>query len=203
MLRVPLIVCLLASALSYAFADCKCPPITTQEQSDQATYVFNGEVWDVELDPKQGIAKTITLDVADVFKGDPGTRIEVQQESDKECAIAFHEGESYLVFARWRWGATLTSRCWGTKRLQEVGADAATLGPGDVALSKYFEKLRVYCMGRRDTPCCLDSIKAMRKGRYLPAPDAGCPEGMIPDRLRCEGSYTWCVPATDPRQLPR
>ncbi len=201
MSRVFLIVSLLFSFESAAFADCKCPSLTAQEQNDQATYIFNGEVWNVELDPAQGTAKSITLDVVDVFKGDPGTRLEVHQSVEKECAINFHEGESYLVYARWRWGSTQTSRCWGTKRLKDAMSDGATLGPGDVALNKYFEKLQVHCMGRRDTPCCLDSLKAMRKGRYVPAPDTGCPDGLIPDRLRCDGSYVWCVPPTDPRRV--
>jgi hypothetical protein len=179
-------------------AECQCPPLTPKEQTEQATYIFNGEVWDVEVD-RATQKKVITLDVNDTFKGTPASRLEVRDAEDgKPCAIDAREGESYLVYARWQWGATLTSRCWGTKRIQEAGVDAQTLGPGDAAKAKYYDKLQVHCMGRRDTPCCLSSVKAMRTGRYLPQPEAGCPDEMIPNRLRCEGSYVWCVPTVDP-----
>ena len=162
--------------------------------------MFNGEVWDVAIDGKTR-QRVITFDVNDTFKGDPKPRIELKDEADgKECAIDFHEGESYLVYARWQWGATRTSRCWGTKRLQEAYGDAAALGPGDAAKAKYYDKLRILCLGRRDTACCLASLKAMRRGGYLPRPDGGCPEDMIPDQMRCGGSYVWCVPATAERQ---
>ena len=52
-------------------------------------------------------------------------------------------------------------------------------------------------MGRIDTVCCLASLKALRKDYYLPEPEEGCPSGMIPDRLHCSGSYTWCIPGTE------
>jgi len=102
------------------------------------------------------------------------------------------------VYAKWLWGATMTSRCWGTKRLDQVAdADGKNLGPGGIAKSKYYERLRVYCMGRPDTPCCLSSLKAMSARGYLPQTEELCPDGMVPDRLRCMGSYVWCVPVTD------
>jgi hypothetical protein len=201
MRRVLFLACLLAAFPGFLYAECKCPPQTPQDLIEQATYVFNGEVWDVELAVRDG-PQVITFDVNDTFKGDPKPRIEIQEDADKDCAIDFHEGESYLVYARWRWGSTKTSRCWGTKRLQDAASDGAALGPGGVAMSKYFDQLQVHCMGRRDTVCCLDSLKIMRRNRYLPQPESGCPEEMIPDRLRCDGSYVWCAPVTAPRLAP-
>jgi hypothetical protein len=204
MLRALFIVYFIAQGLHQVYAaECQCPPTTLKEQTEQATYIFNGEVWDVGID-RSTQKKVITLDVNDSFKGTPPTRLEVRDnEEGKPCAIDFHEGESYLVYARWQWGSTRISRCWGTKRIQEAGVDAQNLGPGDAAKGKYYDKLQVHCMGRRDTPCCLSSVKAMRAGGYLPQPEAGCPEEMIPNRLRCDGSYVWCVPTVDPyRQAP-
>ncbi len=180
-----------------AFADCQCPPMSAKEQTATATYVFNGDVWDVEIDGATK-KKVITLDVNDTFKGKPAERLEVRDNEDgKDCATDFHEGETYLVYARWQWGMTQTSRCWGTKKIQEAMGDASALGPSAALKGKYYAKLREACMGRRDTPCCLYSVKAMSDGGYLPQPEGGCPEETIPDLLRCAGSYTWCVPATD------
>jgi hypothetical protein len=191
---------LLIGGFTRAAADCQCPPATPKEQTELATYVFNGDIWDISR-PVGGGKAVITFDVNDTFKGDPPPRLELEdQEDGGECALNFHEGESYLVYTRWRWGTTLTSRCWGTQRLDKVGAEGQALGPGSIAKSRYYEKLRVLCMGRRDTRCCLSSIKAMQDGGFLPKTDDSCPDGMIPDRLKCAGSYTWCVPATEPRR---
>src|SRR3954471_3038979 len=97
-----LILLLLVSGAHRAAADCQCPSLTAKEQTDQATYVFNADVWDVAFDNQAG-RRVITLDVNDTFKGDPKQRLEVRDErSGTECAIDFKEGESYLVFARWQ-----------------------------------------------------------------------------------------------------
>jgi hypothetical protein len=71
------------------------------------------------------------------------------------------------------------------------------VGPGDEWKTKAYKAMRERCMGRRDTFCCLDSVKAMAAGAFEPENlDQGCPENMIPDRLPCAGSYIWCVPMT-------
>jgi len=165
---------------------------------DQATYVFNGEVWNVEMDRKTHHT-VITFDVDETFKGQfRDSRMEMSDnEEGKPCATDFHEGESYLVYAKWLWGSMLTSRCWGTKRIQEAGKDAGAVGVSGEMKAKFYDKLRVLCMGRRDTPCCLSSLKAMRAGNYLPQPEQGCPDETIPDRLRCAGSYVWCMPTLE------
>ena len=180
-------------------AGCQCAVTPTKDLADAATYVFNGEVWDVEID-RNSHKKVIIFDVDDTFKGKPSNaKLEMNDNEDgKECATDFHEGETYLVYARWQWGAMLTSRCWGTKKIQDAAADTNTLGASGSLKAKYYDKLQVYCMGRPDTPCCLSSLKAMREGGYLPQPETGCPDETIPDRLRCEGSYLWCVPTLEP-----
>jgi hypothetical protein len=173
--------------------------MTAKDQTDAATYVFNADVWDVAMDMGNK-KKVITFDINDIFKGKPKEQLEMgDSEEGTDCAIDFHEGETYLVYARWQWGSLLTSRCWGTKQIQQAIPDAAQLGPSAAMKEKYYEQLRISCMGRRDTPCCLSAVKAMRAGGYMPRPDAGCPDDMIPDGLRCEGSYVWCVPNTEPR----
>jgi hypothetical protein len=179
-------------------AECQCPASNPKDQTEQATYVFKAEVWDVALE--RGDRRVITLDVIDTFKGKPAERLELRdREEGKDCATDFHEGESYLVYARWQWGETLTSKCWGTKRIDQAAEDAAALGPGAEAKAKYYDQLRVFCMGKASTPCCLASLKTMRAGGYIPKPEQGCPENMIPDRLTCRESYEWCVPNTSPR----
>ena len=188
---------LLSAGVPRVWAECICPPAKAQEQRDLATYVFNGDVWDVTKDKATG-KNVITFDVNDTFKGKPAERIELtDSEAATDCRTDFKEGETYLVYVRWLWGAYLTSRCWGTKRLEQASSEGAVLGPGDVWKGKLYGKLQELCMGRRDTPCCLSSLSAMREGSYLPQPEEGCPDGTIPDRLRCDGSYLWCVPATE------
>src|SRR5436305_15253757 len=113
------------------FGDCLCPGTTTQELVDQATYIFNGQVYDIRSDKKTH-QKSVVFDINDTFKGKPpDSRVEVRDEaSGGECAIDFHEDEYYLVYVRWVWGNLLTSRCWGTKKLKEAFKDAAVVGPG-------------------------------------------------------------------------
>ena len=59
-----------------------------------------------------------------------------------------------------------------------------------------YKELWENCLGKLTTRCCLSSISAMRKHYYLPEPDSGCPDGTIPDRLKCAGSELWCIPMT-------
>ena len=89
----------------------------------------------------------------------------------------------------------LTSRCMGTKFLEK--AKISALGPDQERKEKLYIGLRNMCMGRSDTSCCLSSLKAMSQEWYVPEPPGGCTEGTVPDRLRCGGSYTWCIPLTE------
>jgi hypothetical protein len=198
MRRLVLIAGLAFFASLRALAECQCPSISKEEQVAAATYVFNGEVWDVFQNPT--IKKRVmTFDINDTFKGNPKAQIEMNDAEDgTECATDFHEGDTYLVYARWQWGALLTSRCWGTKLIKDATADAKTLGASSSVKEKFYQDLQKYCMGKIDTPCCLSSVKAMKAGGYLPKPEEGCPNEMIPDGLRCGGGYIWCIPDTDP-----
>jgi hypothetical protein len=175
---------------------CQCPEISDKEKTDQATYVFNADVWDVAFDPATK-KRVITLDVTDTFKGKPRSQLDVRDDQEGQaCTIDFHEGESYLVYVKWQWGVNVTSQCWGTKRLEASG-DTSKLGPSAAAKEKYYKYLRERCMGRLDTPCCLSSVRAMRENGFMPQPEAGCPDDLVPDRLRCDGSYLWCAPVSE------
>src|SRR5947208_7749601 len=94
---------LLTASPRFILAACQCPPATGKELTEAATYVFNGDVWDVELEHGNH-KKVITFDVNDTFKGRPAERLELKDnEEGKDCATDFHEGETYLVYARWQW----------------------------------------------------------------------------------------------------
>jgi hypothetical protein len=152
-------------------------------------------VSDIRIDKKTGV-KTIVFDVLDSYKGSPDSEMSMTDaQAGTDCGIDFKEGDSYIVYAHWEWGAVVTSRCYGTKPLESAASDAGALGPSDSAKEKFYSQLQKLCMGRLDTLCCLASIKAMHQGYYLPEPDEGCPTGTVPDRLKCNGSIRWCVPA--------
>jgi hypothetical protein len=179
---------------STTYAACGCETLTPQERLEDSTYAFTGRV--SELSKVKNGKRTVVFDIDEVFKGSPKLDMKVTEEMlGTECDLPFKEGESFLVFTRWEWGSVKTSRCMGTKLLKK--AQTAALGPSEELKEKLYLRLRNACMGRGDTPCCLSSIKAMRVGYYVPEPPQGCADGSVPDRLRCGGSYTWCIPVTE------
>lgn len=172
---------------------CKCESLTTQEKLSQATYAFTGVVFEVGP-PKKG-RRTVLFDVDEIFKGSPKPEVAiVTAVVGTECDLVFEEGKSYLVYAQWEWGSAVTARCMGTQSIEKAKRDADALGPSEAMKEKLYIRLRNACMGRIDTACCLSSLKEMRVGYDVPEPDDGCPDGTTPDRLRCAGSYTWCIP---------
>jgi hypothetical protein len=180
-----------------AAATCQCPALTTEEQQEQATYIFTARVMDTGVNRETG-KKEIMFDVLDIYKGNPGSELTAADALAKgPCELSVREEEGYLVYARWEWGAVVTSRCAGTKKLEKAIADAHALGPSDAIKETFYDKLQATCMGKKTTRCCLDSLRAMRSGRYLLEPEGGCFVGTVPDRLRCAGSLRWCVPATE------
>ncbi len=173
---------------------CQCDSLTPQEHLEESTYAFTG--WVAEVHASKNGKRTVVFDVDEIFKGSPKPEMKVTAEvSGTDCDLPFEEGQSYLVYAQWEWGSVITSRCMGTKVLEK--AKTAALGPSQELKEKLYIRLRNTCMGRYDTPCCLSSLKAMRVGYFVPEPEEGCPSGTIPDRLRCAGSYTWCIPVTE------
>ncbi len=167
--------------------------MSVQERLDDATYAFTGMV--VEAPAPKKSKRTAVFEVDEIFKGSPAPEMKVQAEATSDgCDLNFKEAQNYLVYAKWEWGNVITSRCMGTKLLVKAKSE---LGPSQALKDKLYVKLRNACMGRYDTPCCLASLKAMRKDYYLPEPEGGCPSGMIPDRLRCAGSYNWCIPLSE------
>jgi hypothetical protein len=160
----------------------------------QSTLAFTGRVAE-STRAKKG-KRTILFDVDEIFKGTPGTEAKVTVDvAGTACDLPFEENQSYLVFAHWEWGKMMTSRCMGTKYLEK--AKVSALGPDEEKKEKMYIQLRNMCMGRRDTSCCLSSLKAMSQSYYVPEPEDGCSDGTVPDRLRCSGSYTWCIPVTE------
>jgi hypothetical protein len=182
------------SAQEPTVSSCGCDTLTAKDYLDESTYAFTGTVSEVSA-VKKG-KRTVIFDVDENFKGPPALEMKVNVEAaGTDCDLSFAEGQSFLVFARWEWGTVSTSRCMGTKFLAK--AKTAALGPSEELKEKLYIRLRNACMGRIDTSCCLSSLKAMRAGYFIPQPEEGCPSETIPDRLRCGGSYSWCIPVTD------
>jgi hypothetical protein len=177
-------------------AACQCPELSKDEQNDQASLVFNGEVADFEPEKASGY-RWIHFDVNDHFKGSALDEVRLRDTlAGTDCAIDFKEKQSYAVYAQWQWGEDVTSRCMGT-HLLEPEKEAHAIGPVDAEKDKMYDKLQIFCMGKAGTTCCLDSIKTMRANYYQPEPAEGCPDGFVPDQLRCMQSNRWCVPATE------
>jgi hypothetical protein len=180
---------------------CQCESLSTPEYLRASSYAFTGKVTEVSA-PKKS-KRIVTFDVFERFKGSPGFEFQVQEQvTGTDCDLPFQVGDLYLIYARWQWGDIVTSRCMGSKLLEKAKGDAPALGPSEALKEKLYDRLRNACMGRLDTPCCLSSLKAMRAGYYVPEPEDGCPDGTVPDRLRCVGSYTWCIPYAAPTHRP-
>lgn len=180
-------------------AACQCDTQTPEELRDQATLIFSGTVSDIQTD-KQTSEKTFDFDVIDTFKGDTDLDVKLADSgAGTDCDLGMKEKENYLVYARWVWGAMVTNRCFGTKKLDQADADTKVIGPSDSWKSEQYPQLKKACMGHDGAFCCLRSVDAMAKGGFLPEnPDTGCPPGLVPDRLKCAGSLRWCIPAINP-----
>jgi hypothetical protein len=175
------------------WAACECPALTPQDALEQATYAFVGALSEIRTDKKTGATK-LEFDVTDSFKGNPDDDVElIDSMKGTECELEAKERQTFLVYARWQWGNVVTSRCFGTRPIERE-SDAANLGASNSMKEKMYEQLQKLCMGRKDTPCCLNSLKIMSESHYLPEPEEGCPSGSIPDRATCAGSLRWCIP---------
>jgi hypothetical protein len=184
---------LLLIATALWSADCQCPKVSPQDLLETATIIFRGTVDEIQT-PKKGPVRYLFV-INDTFKGDTDNEIILQDaEAGQDCASTFEKNKEYLVYARWQWGLRQTSRCWGTKPIDQANADQSLLGPGDEWKSKLYPKLHDACMGTYETPCCLAGVKAMEKGHFLPEPENGCSDGMRPNVVNCKGSLRWCEP---------
>ena len=177
------------------WGDCSCPAAKPEEQVDHATYVFQGRLNEIRTDKKTK-ERRLFFEYLETYKGDLTDDSDIRDRTaGTECAIAFKEGEIYMVYARWELGFTVIKPCSGTKLVKLTpGEEAAALGPSDDYKKKLYTQMQEQCMGRRDTFCCLDSLKAIQAGKFLPEPDEGCPDDMKPNRLTCSGSIVWCEP---------
>ena len=90
----------------------------------------------------------------------------------------------------------------GDEKIQDAVADVSDAGRQRVAQGEVLrEAARVLHGPARHAVLSGISLKAMQEGSFLPQPDSGeCPDETIPDRLRCEGSYVWCVPMLEPHR---
>jgi len=189
----------LASA-GRARADCQCPPTTHDEQLKRATYVFTATVYDVQK-PKHVDRPKIIFDVDDIYKGQPDSHVEATDDAaGTDCALDFKEGQEYMVYARWDWANIVVSSCTGTTPIDPFSRPGQALGPSDAWKEKLYKKMWENCLGTTVTMCCLSSLKAMQKGRFLPQINDSCPDDMAPDRLKCNGSLVWCIPLSDDMQ---
>jgi len=184
-----------AFPMSLLAAECSCPAVKLEDQFAQAQYVFQGRYVEAQVD--KDLPKAYIFQILDTFKGIPEDAefIAEDAEAGKACALQLELGKSYLVYTRWEWGQQVTSRCLGTKPIAEAESDREVIGPGDAWKAKYYARIRMTCMGKYTTTCCLGSVKAMEEGRYMPVLDDGtCPDGQRPNKLRCVDSVTWCEP---------
>jgi len=169
---------------------------------ERASFVFAGRLLEITPDKKSG-KRSLLYDVSEIYKGEPKDELRtVDADQDQPCEMVVQEGKPYLVFAHWQWGEWVTSKCWGTKALEEAKEEAEILGLPTSAKDKLYDEMQKRCMGLYTTTCCLASVKAMRKGYFLPEPEqGGCPAGYKPDTLRCAGALRWCIPVTETQTL--
>ncbi len=162
---------------------------------EKASVVFSGTVQEI-LKEKHSSKETIVFQVDDSFKGQPKSEVEtVDAMAGTDCATDFKYGDSYMVFGRWEWGVIQVSSCTGTSFINPLDEANRYSGTSELLKDKIYKDLRENCLGLPITMCCLASVKSMSQGRYLPMQSQGCPEGMVPDRLKCTGSHIWCIPA--------
>jgi len=197
MMRKFLSLLLIAGLPLLSHAACECEPSTHEERMESATAVFLGRLLEITTDKKTG-KRSLLFDPVDVYKGEPKDDARmIDTDQDQPCEMPVKEGAYYLVFAHWQWGDWVTSRCWGTKPIEEAKEESEKLGLPNSAKDKLYKEIQKHCMGLYTTSCCLSSLKAMQKGYYLPEPDQGCAAGMKPDTLTCGGSLRWCVGIND------
>ncbi len=197
--RLLLLFLLWTSLPLFALAVCECEPSTHDERMESATAVFMGRLLEITPDTKSG-KRRLLFDPIDVYKGELKDDVRLMDvDQDQPCELAVKEGAYYLVFAHWEWGYWVTSRCWGTKPVEEAKEEAEKLGLPNSAKEKVYKEIQKRCMGLYTTGCCLSSLKAMQKTYSLPEPEAGCPAGTKPDTLLCAGSLRWCIPVTEER----
>jgi hypothetical protein len=177
---------------------CTCETQTTEELRDQANLIFSGTLSNIQVDKKTGETSYV-FDIIDLFKGTADLDVTLTDSlAGDDCALELKEKDTYLVYARWVWGAMVTSRCFGTKKIEDANDDAKVIGPGSSWKSDQYPTLKKSCMGHDGAFCCLKSVDTMAKDGYLPEnPESGCPSGLVPTRLKCAGSLRWCIPATN------
>ena len=91
--------------------------------------IYSGTVSEIQTDKQTG-EKTIVFDVIDTFKGETDLDVKLtDSKAGTDCDLGVKEKENYLVYARWEWGAMITNRCIGTKKLDQADADAKIIGP--------------------------------------------------------------------------
>ena len=88
------------------------------------------------------------------------------------------------------------------------GADPVTLKSDDMSRPggqratimkidpHFYDQLKKICRSKKGVNCCMSSVTTMRKGNFTLAPDSGCPNEMIQNKLRCVDSFAWCEPRT-------
>lgn len=68
-----------------------------------------------------------------------------------------------------------------------------------------YKALAEKCKKASSVGCCMASVRAMEKGKYLldtgkSFKDTTCPSGYQPDMMICIDSYRWCIPVKSTMQ---
>ena len=56
----------------------------------------------------------------------------------------------------------------------------------------YYRHLSRECLKKGSVSCCMTSLRRMMAHHSREVPPQGCPEGYVPNMLRCVDSYRWC-----------
>ncbi len=106
--------------------ECKCEPLPPAAAYDSVDYVFLGTCIQTNTNWISGGMK-YSFQVDSCWKKPTDRLFIVNTEYEKDCGIAFQEGEQYLVYVR-RVFTPKTSQCLGTKPLNAAEDDLAFLG---------------------------------------------------------------------------
>lgn len=78
-----------------AFA-CQCNPVHPLDRLEKSDAVFSGRVVDLAYLKHRGY---VAMEVDTAWKGEPGRSVTILDDTAGGCAVGFHEGERYIMYA--------------------------------------------------------------------------------------------------------
>lgn len=130
-MKANLLIALLLSAWTWGprlGLACDCTPLSPQAAYDSVDYVLVGTCVQTNTNWISGGMK-YSFQVDSCWKKPTDRLFIVNTPFEKDCGVAFVEGEKYLVYVR-RIFTPKTNQCLGSKPLSEAEADLAFLGKG-------------------------------------------------------------------------